>query len=183
MTFTDQRIAVIGTTGSGKTIIARKLSLRLGIPHIELDALYWEENWSGVSDEVFRERVAAAIQGDHWIVDGNYSRCRDLVWAKADTVVYLDYSFWRILWQLLVRTFRRSLQREILWSGNRENLSKAFFSKDSILRWMLTTYHRRRRQYASLFQEAQYDYVKIVQLVNPRMTDKWLEDIKRISNG
>lgn len=75
MTFIDQRIAVIGTTGSGKTIIARKLSLRLGIPHIELDALYWEENWSGVSDEVFRERVAAAIQGDHWIVDGNYSRC------------------------------------------------------------------------------------------------------------
>lgn len=177
-----RRISIIGTTGSGKSTIAGELSRHWGIPHIELDSLYWEENWRGVSDEVFRQRVAVAIQGARWIVDGNYSRCRDLVWARADTVVYLDYSFWRIFWQLLRRTFRRALQKEELWSGNREYLGKAFFSKDSILLWMLTTYHRRRRQYASLFQEAQYTHLRVVHLTDPKRTAKWLDEIKSGSN-
>jgi adenylate kinase family enzyme len=39
-----QRIVVAGTTGSGQTTTARQLSLLLGLPHIELDALFWGAN-------------------------------------------------------------------------------------------------------------------------------------------
>ncbi len=174
-----RRISVIGTTGSGKTTIAQELSHRLDIPHIELDALNWQENWTETPNEIFRQRVASVVQAERWIVDGNYSRCRDLVWVRADTVVYLDYSFWRIFWQLLRRTFRRSFQKVELWNGNREHLPKAFFSKDSILLWMLTTFHRRRRQYAALFQKTQYAHLKVVHLTDPQMTAKWLENINQ----
>ena len=169
-----QRISVVGTTGSGKTMIAREISKVLQLPHIELDALYWDKNWTGVSDQVFHDRVMTAIKSERWVVDGNYSRVRNLVWERADTVVYLDYSFWRVFWQLLKRTIRRSIQGEELWSGNREELRKSFFSQDSILLWMLQTYHRRRKQYPKLFQQPEYAHLCVVRLKSSRMKDEWL---------
>lgn len=93
-----QRISVVGITGSGKTIVAREVSNHLKLPYIELDALYWEANWTGVSDQVFRERTISATKAERWVIDGNYSRIRSLIWERADTVLYLDYSFWRTFW-------------------------------------------------------------------------------------
>lgn len=165
---------MVGTTGCGKTSLAQEISKRLQFPHIELDALYWGENWTGVPDHVFRERVTAAIVGENWVVDGNYSRVRSLVWDQADTVVYLDYTFWRVFWQLIRRTIQRSLKREVLWNGNREDLWKSFFSRDSILLWMLQTYHRRRKNYAELFQQPEYAHLCLVHLRTPQLRDEWL---------
>ena len=68
-----QRISVVGSTGTGKTTVAREISIRLTLPHIELDALYWGNNWTGVPDDVFRTRVTDAIRAERWVVDGNYS--------------------------------------------------------------------------------------------------------------
>lgn len=172
-----QRISVVGTTGSGKTTVAREISQRLQLPHIELDALFWDENWTGAPDDVFRERVTGAIMTERWVVDGNYSRIRMLIWERADTVVYLDYTFWRVLWQLIIRTVSRSLGKEELWSGNREDLRKSFFSRDSILLWMIKTYHHRRKQYAELFQQPEYAHLCVVHLKTPQMTDEWLSRI------
>ncbi len=171
------RISVVGTTGSGKTTLALEISKRLELPFIELDALYWDENWTGVSDPVFRDRVIEAINADRWVIDGNYSRVRPLVWKRADTVIYLDYSFWRTFWQLLTRTIHRSIQQEALWHGNRENLWKSLFSKDLIILWMLQTYGRRRKQYAALIRQPENAHLCIVQLKTPSMKDEWLSII------
>lgn len=173
----SRRISVVGTTGSGKTTVAREISKRLQLPHIELDALYWDENWTGVSDQVFRDRVIRAINAERWVIDGNYSRVRNLVWERADTVVYLNYSFWRTFWQLFMRTIKRSIQQEELWNGNREDLGKSFFSKDSIMLWMIRTHGRRRKQYAQLIQQPENAHLRIVQLKTPQMTDEWLSSI------
>ena len=88
-----RRIAVVGTSGSGKTTLAHRLAERLGIPHVELDALHWGPNWTPVAADLFRERVAQALSGEAWVVDGNYSRVRDIIWTRADTLVWLDYSW------------------------------------------------------------------------------------------
>ena len=182
-----QRISVVGTTGSGKTTTAREISKRLQLPHIELDALYWAENWTGVPEDEFQARVRAAVEGERWVIDGNYSRIRNLVWGRAETVVFLDYTFWRVFWQLLRRTMRRSIRREALWSGNREEMRKSFFSRDSILLWMLQTYHRRRKQYYGLFQQPEYGHLHVVHLKTPRMTNEWLSNMsltaKESKNG
>src|SRR5689334_5774453 len=85
-----RRIAVTGTSGSGKTTFARRLGERLGLPHIELDALFWRPGWVESDTESFRTRVAEAIAGEGWVVDGNYSPVRDLYLARVDTVVWLD---------------------------------------------------------------------------------------------
>jgi len=67
---------VVGTSGSGKTTFARRLAAGLGIPHVELDALHWEPEWTEATDEVLRARVAEATAQDAWVVDGNCSRVR-----------------------------------------------------------------------------------------------------------
>ncbi len=87
-----QRISIIGTSGSGKTTLAREISQRLAISYVELDKLHWEPNWVEVPNHVMRERVSQAVSGNTWVVDGNLnSQERDIVWGKADTVVWLDY--------------------------------------------------------------------------------------------
>jgi adenylate kinase family enzyme len=177
-----QRISVVGTTGSGKTTVARQISSRLKLPFTELDALYWDENWTGVSEPVFRERVISAVKAEQWVIDGNYSRIRSLVWDRADTVVYLDYSFLRTFWQLFRRTIKRSIQQEALWHGNREDLRRSFFSSDSIMLWMLKSYKRRRKQYAMLMKQPEYVHLCFVQLKSPRMTREWLSSLPSIAN-
>lgn len=172
-----QRISVVGTSGSGKTTFAKQISQHLAIPHIELDALHWEPNWTGVSTDVFRERVAQALSSDSWVVDGNYSRVRDIVWGKADTVVWLDYSLAVIMGRLLRRTFRRVITQEELWSGNRETWQTTF-SRDSILLWALGTYQRSRREYPILFNQPEYSHLKVVHLRSPKAARDWFSSLK-----
>jgi adenylate kinase family enzyme len=167
----------VGTSGSGKTTTAGQVARRLNIPHIELDALHWEPNWTEAPIEVFRARVTQALNSEAWVVDGNYSKVRDIVWGRADTVVWLDYALAVIMWQLLHRTVRRSVTQEELWSGNRESLSKALFSRESILLWALQTYKRRRREYPALLGKPENAHLAVVHLRSPRETRQWLTNL------
>ncbi len=169
-----RRIVVIGTTGSGKTTLARQLAERLGVPHVELDTLHWEPNWTMAPLETFRERVAQALQGEAWVVDGNYSKVRDIVWSRADMIIWLDYPFRVILARLIRRTLRRLITREELWNGNRERWREQFFSRESLFLWMLRTYRRRRREYPELLQQPEYAHLSVVRLRSPREAERWL---------
>jgi hypothetical protein len=95
-------------------------------------------------------------------------------WSRADTVVFLDYSFWLIMGRLLRRTLQRSLKQEELWNGNREDIRKSFFSQESILLWMLQTYQRNRKKYPLLFQRPEYAHLSVVHLQSPEMAEEWL---------
>lgn len=172
-----QRIAVIGTTGSGKTIMAREISAHTGFPCVELDALFWGPNWSETPRELFRERVDLALRGGVWVVDGNYSKVRDIVWGRADTLVWLDYPLWLILWRLLLRTTRRVFSGEALWDGNRESFRGAFFSRKSLFMWALQTYRRIRRAYPKLIQEPEYAHLQMVRFQSAREANVWLSRV------
>lgn len=172
-----RRVVVVGTTGSGKTTVARRLAALLGCPHVELDALHWGPRWTPAPREVFRERVRRATAAARWVADGNYGQVRDVLWPAADTIVWLDYSLPVILGRLLRRTLRRCLLREELWAGNREDLRTAFLSRDSILLWALRTYRRRRREYPELFRRAEYRHLRVIRLRSPGETESWLRAV------
>ena len=169
-----RRINVVGTSGAGKTTTAQQIARRLGLPHVELDALHWDPNWTEAPLVVFRQRIAQALAGDAWVVDGNYTKARDLIWSRVELVVWLDYSLPVIIRQLVWRTLRRTLTREELWSGNRERFRESFFSRDSVLWWALTTYQSRRAKYQAIFARSQDHGFAMVRLLSPRATREWL---------
>lgn len=175
-----RRIAVVGTCGSGKTTLAHRLAQRLGIAHVELDSLHWGPDWTPVQRDLFRERVAHALSGDAWTTDGNYSAVRDIVWTRADTVVWLNYSLPVVMGRLTWRTIRRTAVREELWNGNRERFREAFLSRDSILWWALSSSRRWKREYPMLFSQPEYTHLRIVHLASPRTADKWLDGLSMV---
>ena len=178
-----RRISVVGTIGSGKTTLARKTSHLLGAPHVELDALHWEPNWVEAPDGLFRERVRRSLQGQSWVVDGNYHQVRDIVWSRADTVVWLDYPFRTIMERLAKRTLRRILTHEKLWNGNREDI-RGVFSRESVFLWAIRTYRRRRRQYPILLGKPENSHLTLVRLRSPRETAEFLSTLgkRRLEN-
>ena len=135
--FPFKRIAVVGTTGSGKSTLAQKLAEKFGGDFIELDALHWDPNWKPADAFDFFERVENAIQSESWVVSGNYRLVRDLIWEKAEAVIWLDYAFPLVFRRLLTRTIRRAVKREELWNGNREPFwwHLKLWSQDSLFYW------------------------------------------------
>jgi adenylate kinase family enzyme len=176
-----QRISVVGTIGSGKTTFARKTSRLLSAPHIELDALHWEPNWVEAPNDLFRERVKQSLQGDSWVVDGNYHQVRDIVWSRSDTVVWLDYPFRTIIARLARRTLRRILTNERLWNGNQEHL-RGLFTRDSVFMWAIRTYRRRRRQYPILLSRPENLHLKVVRLRSPREATEFLSTLRQLED-
>jgi adenylate kinase family enzyme len=170
------RISVVGTLGSGKTTFALKASGIISAPHIELDQLHWEPNWIEAPNDVFRERVRQSLQGDSWVADGNYHQVRDIVWSRANTVVWLDYSFTMIMGRLAKRTLRRILTREKLWNGNQEHF-RNLLSKDSVFLWAIRTY-RRRRQYPQLLRKPENLHLSVVRLRSPKEATEFLSTLK-----
>ena len=177
---TQPRVAVVGTSGSGKTTLASRIAQRLGIAHVELDSLYWGPDWTPTPRHLFRERVAEALSGEAWSTDGNYSAVRDIVWTRAGTVVWLDYALPVVMWRVMWRTIRRSVSQEELWNGNRERISTALLSRDSIVLWAFNSYRRRKRDYPILFDLPEYAHLQVVHLSSPRAAGEWLVSLPAV---
>lgn len=171
------RISVVGAPGSGKTTLGGCLSERLASPLIELDALFWDGGWTPALDAIFRDRVQQAIDGERWIASGNYSRVRDLVWSRADTLVWLDYPLQVCLRRLLRRTWQRIATRQELWGGNRESMRRAFFSHDSLLWYAIRTHCSRRRRLEALLGLPEYQHLTVARFRAPSETEAWLSGL------
>ena len=82
---------MIGNSGAGKSTLAAVLSRKTGLPLIASDPFYWKPDWEAALPEAVRQRVTEATAADVWVIDGNFDSERDVVWARADTVIWLDY--------------------------------------------------------------------------------------------
>lgn len=169
---------VVGTSGSGKSTLARTLSEKLGLAHIELDALFWEKNWVQTPREVFRSHVDEATKQDAWAACGNAGAVRDFTWGRADTLVWLDYSFPVVFGRALKRTVVRAITREEICNGNRESWRMSFLSSQSILLWVIQTYRRRKREYPEFLKLPEFAHLKVVHLTSQHETNRWLDELK-----
>ena len=167
---------MVGVAGSGKTVLAARLARRLGIPHVELDALHWGPGWAEPTPEDFRARVAQALRGERWVADGNYGKAREVTWGRANTLVWLDYPLAQSLGRLFVRTVRRIALREVLWNGNRETL-RGQLGADSLFPHAVRSHARHRTQYPALLQRPEFAHLKLIRLRSPRGARRWLESI------
>ncbi len=176
-----RRVVVIGTTGSGKTTLARDLAHARGVPHVEMDAYRHGPNWTETPDDEFRLLLDHALRGHRWVADGNYSVAQSVVWTRATAIVWLDYTFGLVFWRLLLRTLRRGILRETLWNGNKENLFSHFFTRNSLFWWAVKSHWRRRRTLPQALAQPQYTHLQLVRLRSAREAARWLAGIQRAS--
>jgi adenylate kinase family enzyme len=161
-----QRISVVGNGGSGKTTLARAVARALGIPHLELDSVYHQANWQPLEESLFRARVGEFIAGDAWVVDGNYSAVRDLIWQRADTVIWIDPPRRTVMRQVVGRTLRRMATRQELWNGNTEPW-RDLISLDpsrSLIVWVWTRHHELVERFTAAQRDPANEHLRFIRL-------------------
>ena len=163
-----QRVSVVGNSGSGKSTLARELARVLGAPHLELDGVFHQPGWVPLPEDDFRRAVEAAAAEDRWVIDGNYSAVRPLVWARADTVVWLDLPRRTVMRQVIWRTLRRAVTRQELWNGNREPLSGFLHwaPEESIVSWAWHNHGKYRDRYAAAAADPANAHLTFVRLTS-----------------
>lgn len=174
-----QRISVVGNSGSGKSTLARRIAAALDIPHLELDSVFHQPGWQPLETGEFRRRVTEFTAGPAWVVDGNYSKVRDIVWSRADTVLWLDPPRRRVMRQLIPRTLRRMATRAELWNGNREQWRSLLRLDpgESILLWAWTSHHTYRQRYLSAQADPANEHLDFIRLRTPDQAAALVRDV------
>jgi adenylate kinase family enzyme len=168
-----RRITVAGVSGSGKTTLADRLSHRLGVPHTDIDGLYHGPGW--VPRPEFLDDVRALLAQDAFVTEWQYSAARPLILAWVELLAWLDLPTSVTMRQVLERTVRRSVRREVLWNGNVEPpiwRSVVQPPEENIVRWAWVTRHKYRDLPDRLATEA--PHVTIVRLRSRREVERWV---------
>ncbi|WEH41692.1 adenylate kinase [Streptomyces sp. NBC_01218] len=170
-----RRILVVGITGAGKSTLARALGVRLGVPWYEMDALHFSgPGWA--VDEEFGRKVAAIVEEDRWIFDSyGYPEVRDLLWERADTVVWLDYPRRVVMPRVLRRSLARTLTRRRIFGGNRERAVE-WLSRDHPVLSSWSGHAGRRAEIGRRAGAPREVPLRVVRFDSPRQARLWLRD-------
>ncbi|PZS02382.1 MAG: adenylate kinase [Pseudonocardiales bacterium] len=137
---------------------------------VELDSIFHQPNWEPLPVPQLRAAVAAIVAADAWVIDGNYSAVRDLIWARADTVVFFDLPRRMVMRQVGWRTARRATTGAELWNGNRESWRNALalHRDESILRWAWMQHTVYRERFRAAMTDPQWSHIDFVRITSRR---------------
>jgi len=166
-----RRILVYGVTGSGKTVLAQRISAVSGLSWHAVDDLTWEPGWTEVPDDEQRRRIAAICAGESWVLDTAYGKWIDIPLARVQLIVALDFPRWRSLLRLLRRSIARAIDGQPMCNGNRESF-RNLFSRRSIIRWHFKSFSRKRHRIRAW--ESGPSMPQVVRLTSPREVERWL---------
>ncbi|MCY0954468.1 adenylate kinase [Streptomyces sp. H27-S2] len=170
-----RRVLVVGISGAGKSTMARALEGRLGLPFHELDALHFSGPGWAVSP-TFAEDTARLAGTERWVFDSlGYPDVRDLLWERADTVVWLDHPRHVVMRRVLLRSLHRSLTRERLFGGNRESW-REWLRADHPAWWAWRQYGPRRAEILRRSGDPRFAPLELVRLRSPRAAEAWLRE-------
>jgi adenylate kinase family enzyme len=175
------RVSVVGSSGSGKSTVARAVANRLDVPWIELDAVNHQPDWVPLPVEQFRAEARSLAEEEAWVIDGNYYQIGvlDIVWERADTVVWIDLPKATVMWQLIRRTLHRSITRQVLWNGNRERLRSIFKKKpeDNVVLWAWTRFDEQRERYEAAMADPRWASIEFVRLGSRKEAHMFLSSL------
>ena len=140
--------------------------------------MYHQAGWTPLDAGEFRRRVSEAAAGPSWVIDGGYSAVSDILWARADTVVWIDLPRRTIMRRIIWRTVRRMARRTELWNGNREQWRNLFTwdPEKSVIAWAWRTYPDRRERYTAAMADPVHGHLRFVRLSTPAAVRRFLRD-------
>ncbi len=159
---------MIGCSGAGKSTFAAQISDKTGLPFTPTDPFYWKPNWQLAEIDTVIELVDAATQKEAWVMDGNFEDWRGIVWQRADTIVWLEYPLWRILFQVFTRNFGLWFTQKPTWSGNRMTWKVVW----SGVRHALRSHKLKHAKYPGYL--AEFPDIQRLHFKHPREASKWL---------
>lgn len=169
-------IFVVGTSGSGKSTAAKRISVALGYKHVEIDSFFWLPNWTQRNEVELARLLQIALSNPPVVMDGNYAT-NGICPSAGDVLIFLDYPRWRTIFRLIRRSLTRVILRKELWSGNREEF-KFLISRDPELNPILhalRTHSSRHETYTKLLEESQHTSNHIIK--TPKQLRKLLETL------
>jgi adenylate kinase family enzyme len=166
----------VGTSGVGKSTFTSSLARGLGCPFLELDSVFHQADWVPLALDSFRAQVADFAAGERWVIDGNYSKVRDLVWARADTVVWLDLPRRTVMRRVVWRTLRRVAGRVELWNGNRERWRNLLTldKEESVISWAWQTHAANQAKFEAAMADPVNGHLRFVRLTSPAAVRRFL---------
>jgi adenylate kinase family enzyme len=170
-------VLVYGVTGSGKSTAAEAIAARTGLPFTSADELAWEPGWVPVAEDEQRQRFAAIVAQDRWVLDTAYTIWLDLVLPRVDLVVGLDYPRWFSLQRLIRRSVMRAVDKRPICNGNTESF-RALFGKDSIVRWHFRTFQTKRERLRA-WAAADVGSPSVLLFSRPKDLRAWIDTLKR----
>jgi adenylate kinase family enzyme len=173
-----ERIVIVGSSCAGKSTLGQLLGAWLGLPVVELDALYWLPGWQGCEEHVFLDKVRDAVARERWVLVGNYVQQRDLSWSRADTLIWLDLPLHVTIPRILTRSFRRWRSRELLWGTNSERFFQQLAVWDperSLIAHNIERHQARRARYAAAMQDPEWTRATWHRLRTRREVDAWVQ--------
>jgi adenylate kinase family enzyme len=178
-----RRVVIVGNSGSGKTTLADKVARLLGVPHV--DAHHHQAGWTSLPEQDFADAVRSALDvadaaSTGWVVCGNYRSVRTQIWARADSIVWLDLPRALVMWRVTSRSFGRVVRRTELWNGNREspaNLLALHDPERSVIRWAWDGVERYRRLYVPAMASTTWSDLHWYRLRSPAAVAQWLEAV------
>lgn len=137
-----KKIIVAGVSaGAGKSTFARKLGEKMDIQVHHLDTTYWKAGWVERDREEFLQIQRQLVQGDKWIIEGNYTSTMEIRLAEADTFIYLELPLRVCVYRVLKRWIvHYGKTRPDMAEGCPEKMDKEF------LKFIITTYAARKRK-------------------------------------
>ncbi|RUS45827.1 DNA topology modulation protein [Cohnella sp. AR92] len=166
------RIAVIGSAGSGKSTLSQRLGELLSLPVVHLDRHYWRPDWVATPNDEWDDFVAVTSRQPRWIMDGNYSRTLHIRIRHADTIVFLDMPTLLCVYRVLKRRVQYSGKtRPDLNEGCPEKLDWAF------LKWVWNYKKRSRSKIVEQLEQARGSK-RVFILKSRREVRQFIEDMK-----
>jgi adenylate kinase family enzyme len=175
--FPYKRTIIFGSTGIGKSTMVQRLAEEFSLPVIDIDSLRREAGKTSTPEETFSQLVTKSVRGDTWIIDGSYTSVQDIIWPRAEAIVWLDFSFWVFLSRLVKRSLYRIFVRKKSERPVKGRYQPASERASNYLRAIFSGRQRRKRYFAALYN-SKNKHLHIIRLSSPEDVTIWLDLLK-----
>ena len=168
-----KKIFIIGTTGSGKSVLSERLSKLSNIPRYDLDEIYYKQGFNEKEKSSTRKKkLLMILKREKWIIEGVYTSWTNEIFRKADLVIWLDLPSVILSWRIFKRYLKKKLKGEC---PKDETLKSTFNLIKFANKYKKSNNLNGYRKHQSMTNKYKVNFIKIN---NKKQLNEFLEGLK-----